>query len=130
MLADGSQIEQFDRERLGTYTDAVPDSKLSISTKYGLDKWLINARATRFGRWTVKGTTENLDTDNQAKWIVNLEAGYQLENGLAFFAGANNIFNVYPKERLANSLGTNFYDTYSPYGFTGGSWYIRTSYAW
>tara|TARA_R110001606_G_scaffold398744_1_gene578587 strand:+ start:2319 stop:5144 length:2826 start_codon:yes stop_codon:yes gene_type:complete len=130
VLADGSQIEQFDRERLGTYTDAVPDSKLSISTKYGLDKWLINARATRFGRWTVKGTTENLDTDNQAKWIVNLEAGYQLENGLAFFAGANNIFNVYPKERLANSLGTNFYDTYSPYGFTGGSWYIRTSYAW
>lgn len=130
VLADGSQIEQFDRERLGTYTDAVPDSKLSISTNYGLDKWLINARATRFGRWTVKGTTENLDTKNQAKWIVNLEAGYQLENGLAFFAGANNIFNVYPKERLANSLGTNFYDTYSPYGFTGGSWYIRSSYAW
>ena len=130
VLADGYQVEQFDRERLGTYTDAVPDSKMIISANYGFEKWLVNARATRFGNWTVLGTSEALDKENKAKWIVNMEAGYRLENGPTLFAGAINIFNTYPKERITNSLGTNFYDTYSSYGFTGGSWYLRSSYAW
>ncbi|WP_158768882.1 TonB-dependent siderophore receptor [Paraglaciecola sp. L1A13] len=130
VLADGSQIEQFDRTRLGTYTDAVPDSKASLSANYRIDGWVVNARAIRFGEWTVIRSTEALDTKNEAKWIVNMEAGYQMENGLEFFAGANNIFNTYPKERTESSFGTGFYDTYSPYGFTGGSWYVRTSYAW
>lgn len=130
VLADGSQIEQFDRTRLGTYTDAVPDSKASLSANYRIDGWVVNARAIRFGEWTVIRSSEALDTKNEAKWIVNMEAGYQMENGLEFFAGANNIFNTYPKERTESSFGTGFYDTYSPYGFTGGSWYVRTSYAW
>jgi iron complex outermembrane receptor protein len=130
VLADGSQIEQFDRTRLGTYTDAVPDSKASLSANYRMDGWVVNARAIRFGEWTVIRSSEALDTKNEAKWIVNMEAGYQMESGLEFFAGANNIFNTYPKERTESSFGTGFYDTYSPYGFTGGSWYVRTSYAW
>jgi iron complex outermembrane receptor protein len=130
VLADGSQIEQFDRTRLGTYTDAVPDSKASLSANYRMDGWVVNARAIRFGEWTVIRSSEALDTKNEAKWIVNMEAGYQMESGLEFFAGANNIFNTYPKERTESSFGTGFYDTYSPYGFTGGSWYARTSYAW
>ncbi|MEP4891943.1 MAG: TonB-dependent receptor [Aliiglaciecola sp.] len=130
VLADGSEVEQFDRTRLGTYTDAVPDSKATFSANYRVDGWVMNARATRFGEWTVVRSSESLDTTNEAKWIVNLEAGYQFESGLEFFAGANNIFNTYPEERTVNSLGTGFYDTYSPYGFTGGSWYVRTSYAW
>ncbi|ABG39458.1 TonB-dependent receptor, plug [Paraglaciecola sp. T6c] len=130
VLADGSQIEQFDRTRLGTYTDAVPDSKASLSANYRQDGWVLNLRATRFGEWTVVRSSEALDTTNEAKWIVNMEVGYQMESGVELFAGANNIFNTYPEERTENSLGTNFYDTYSPYGFTGGSWYARTSYAW
>ena len=46
-------------------------------------------------------------------------------------AGANNIFNTYPAEvRPAGGLGNNFYDSNSPYGFTGGNWYLRTAYYW
>jgi iron complex outermembrane receptor protein len=130
ILADGSQIDQFDRKRLGTYTDGVPDSKASFSANYRLNGWVVNARATRFGDWTVVGNSEALDRENEAKWIVNMEAGYQMENGLEFFAGANNIFNTYPEERPFNIFGGNQYDTFSPYGFTGGSWYVRTSYGW
>ena len=130
VLADGSQIEQFDRARLGTYTDAVPDYKSTFSANYAVDGWLVNARATLFGPWKVIAATAEQDRDNDAQWIVDLEAGYVFENGVELFAGANNIFNTYPEERSMNAFGTGFYDTYSPYGFTGGSWYLRAAYAW
>ncbi len=66
VLADGSEVEQFDRTRLGTYTDAVPDSKSTFSANYRVDGWVMNARATRFGEWTVVRSTESLDTINEA----------------------------------------------------------------
>ncbi|KFZ35998.1 hypothetical protein HR45_18790 [Shewanella mangrovi] len=130
VLADGSQIVQFDRSRLGTYTDAVPDYKATFSSNYTLDGWLFSARATLFGPWTVIGSSTNLDHENNEKVIVDLEAGYRFENGVEVYAGGNNIFNTYPQERAMNSQASSFYDTYSPYGFTGGSWYLRASYAW
>ena len=130
VLTDGSQIEQFDRARLGTYTDAVPDYKSTFSANYSVNGWLINARATLFGPWKVINATAEQDRDNDSQWIVDLEAGYVFKNGIELFAGANNIFNTYPEERSINAFGTGFYDTYSPYGFTGGSWYLRAAYAW
>ncbi|MDO6477564.1 TonB-dependent receptor [Alteromonas sp. 1_MG-2023] len=130
ILADGSEYEQFDRERLGTYTDAVPDYKATFSSNYGIEGWKLNLRATLFGPWTVLDSEASLDHHNAAKWIVDFEAGYEFENGIALFTGANNIFNTYPVERTANSMGSSFYDTYSPYEFTGGSWYARLAYSW
>ena len=131
ILADGTPIEQFDRARLGTYTDEFPDSKFSLSSAYSLGGFTTNLRATLFGEFTNVNNNPANDTRNDAEWIVDLEVGYQFENGFSLFAGANNVFNTYPEEvRPASSLGNGFYDTISPYGFTGGSWYVRTSLDW
>lgn len=131
ILADGSPIVQFDRARLGTYTDEFPDSKLSLSSVYTRDGFRANLRATQFGSFTNVATAEQNDTKNDAEWIVDLELGYEFGNGFALYAGANNVFNTYPDEvRPASSLGNGFYDTISPYGFTGGNWYVRTSLQW
>jgi iron complex outermembrane receptor protein len=130
ILADGSEFEQFDRERLGTYTDAVPDYKATFSANYAIEAWQVNIRSTLFGPWTVIDSSADLDHENNAKWIIDLEAGYLFENGIQLFMGANNILNTYPQERTESSFGSGFYDTYSPYGFTGGNWYLRGSYSW
>ncbi|MEX6633737.1 TonB-dependent receptor plug domain-containing protein [Hyphococcus lacteus] len=131
ILADGSPIVQFDRSRLGSYTDEIPSTKGSISAAYENGGFQVNLRGTRFGAFTEVSTSAPNDRFNQAKWIFDAELGYEFDNGFGIYGGANNVFNTYPDEtRQANSLGTNFYDTISPYGFTGGSWYIRGAYNW
>ncbi|MCG8441638.1 MAG: TonB-dependent receptor, partial [Caulobacterales bacterium] len=129
ILADGTPIVQFDRARLGTYTDEIPASKFSLAGLYELGSASVSLRATRFGEFTNVATSEANDTFNDAEWIVDAEIGYRFASGLGVYGGANNVFNTYPDEvRAPNSLGTNFYDTISPYGFTGGNWYLRLDY--
>ena len=130
-LADGSPVVQFNRARLGTYTDEFADSKLSVGAVYQQNGFRANVRTTRFGEFTNIATSARNDTENDAEWIVDLELGYEFQNGFSIFAGSNNVFNTYPSEvRPVNSLGNGFYDTISPYGFTGGNWYIRSSFQW
>lgn len=131
ILADGEPIVQFGRARLGTYTDEIPATKATISANYAHQGVRVNARGTRFGSYTDVGNSEALDRFNPSKWIFDLEIGYEFDNGFGIYGGANNIFNTYPDEtRPANTLGGNFYDTISPYGFTGGNWYVRGGYSW
>ena len=131
ILADGSPVVQFNRARLGTYTDEFADSKLSVGAVYQQNGFRANVRTTRFGEFTNIATSARNDTENDAEWIVDLELGYEFQNGFSIFAGSNNVFNTYPSEvRPVNSLGNGFYDTISPYGFTGGNWYIRSSFQW
>ncbi|MEM8919939.1 MAG: TonB-dependent receptor, partial [Pseudomonadota bacterium] len=131
ILADGTAIQQFDRVRLGTYTVAIPESKLSLNANLERGQASFNIRGTRFDEFIAVASSEANDRINDAEWIFDVETGYKFENGLELYAGANNIFNTYPEEtRQANSLGTNFYDTISPYGFTGGNWYVRAAFNW
>ncbi|WP_233356214.1 TonB-dependent receptor [Henriciella aquimarina] len=131
ILADGSPIVQFDRSRLGTYTEAIPADKLSLNAGLESGPFRFTTRATRFGEFTNVATSSANDTENERKWIVDLEAGYVFDNGIELYAGANNVFNTYPDEvRDASIYGNGFYDTISPYGFTGGNWYVRAGYKW
>tara|TARA_B110000879_G_scaffold15579_1_gene19171 strand:+ start:2511 stop:5057 length:2547 start_codon:yes stop_codon:yes gene_type:complete len=131
ILSNNSPIEQFDRARLGTYTDEFPNSKVNLSANYARNSFSANLRATQFGDYANISTLAKNDTFNDSQWIIDLEVGYDFDSGLSVHAGANNIFNTYPAEvRPAGGLGNNFYDSNSPYGFTGGNWYLRTAYYW
>ena len=131
VLADGSPIVQFNRARLGTYTDEFADSLVSLGATWIGQNFRANLRSTRFGEFTNVATSAQNDSLNDAQWIVDFEVGYDFLNGISVYAGSNNVFNVYPEEvRSVSSLGHGIYDTITPYGFTGGSWYVRTSFEW
>ncbi|MEK9934454.1 MAG: hypothetical protein VW555_07030, partial [Luminiphilus sp.] len=98
---------------------------------YTRQNFVANLRAVRFGEWENVAAAAQNDTKNDPAWIVDLEVGYELPSGLAIYAGANNLLNNYPDEvRNVNGIGNGFFDTTSPYGFTGGSWYLRGAYRW
>jgi len=67
---------------------------------------------------------------NSPKYVTNLEAGYAW-GGLQWTLGANNLFNVYPKELpLANRyLGAARYDAFTGVGIDGGYYYTRATYS-
>lgn len=131
VFASGESLQQFDRARLATYSREIPPSKLVLNSVYTLGSLVANLRAVRFGEWENVAAAAANDTKNDPAWIVDLELGYEMPNGLEIYAGANNILNNYPDEvRPVNGIGNGFYDTTSPYGFTGGSWYLRGAYRW
>jgi iron complex outermembrane recepter protein len=126
-------IEIFDRSKQGAITAALPDSKITLGANWDIGKVTANVRATRFGSYTVRNASNPAaDYDVDPAWIADLELGYAFTEAFSLFAGANNIFNEYPDEvrQPGATNGSNMYDTLAPFGFTGGSWFVRGAYKW
>lgn len=126
-------IELFDRGKQGALTDTIPDSKITLGLDWDCGRFRTNMRATRFGRYMVRNATNPVkDYSVDPEWIADLEFGYALSEHFTIYAGANNIFNTYPEQinEPAPANGSNMYNTFAPFGFTGGTWFVRGSYDW
>ena len=111
----------------------MPDSKITLGANWDIGKFTANARATRFGSYTVRNASNPAaDYDVDPAWIADLEIGYEFTEAFSLYAGANNIFNEYPDQirEPGATNGSNMYDTLAPFGFTGGSWFVRGAYKW
>lgn len=132
-LAALGTIVIFDRSRQGAISDSIPDSKITLNTGWNLGPFSASLRGTRFGEYDVRNAT-NAAADNNIppEWIVDLEIGYDVTEAFRITAGANNVFNTYPAEIAppGATSGSNFYNTLAPFGFTGGSFFVRGAYKW
>lgn len=132
-LSSLGNIVIFDRSKQAALTDSIPDSKITLGVDWTRGPFVANLRTTRFGTYTVRNATNPAaDYDVDPAWITDLEVGYVVSDALSLFAGANNVFNEYPQEIAAPGAtnGSNMYNTFAPFGFTGGSWFVRGVYKW
>lgn len=138
IIANPSQLSSlgagyvlFDRIALGNITDLAPKTKTFVGANWTLDGLTINSRLTRYGSYTIAQVSAAADQRFSAKWIADIEAGYQVTEALNLAVGANNIFNTYPDAAgvLNPSLGHQQYgaNPASPFGFTGGYYYGRVT---
>ena len=131
-LAPLGAFDQFDRNRQSSLTTSIPDSKLTSGINWSLGRYSASVRATRFGDFTVENATNPANDQFQpGRWIYDFELGVALTEQFSVMAGANNATNVYPERTGApNAFGAGFYNGLAPFGFTGGSWYVRGAYNW
>lgn len=123
----------FDRSKQAALTDSIPDPKITLGLGWDYGRFSTNVRGTRFGGYTVRNATNPAaDYDVDPEWIADLEIGFALTESFTIFAGANNVFNTYPEQinPPGRTNGSNMYNTFAPFGFTGGSWFVRGSYNW
>ena len=123
----------FDRSKQAALTDTIPDSKISLGFGWDQGRFKTNLRATRFGSYVVRNATNpDEDYDVDPEWIADVEFGYALSKNFTIYAGANNMFNTYPEQisEPGETNGSNMYNTFAPFGFTGGTWFVRGSYEW
>lgn len=59
---------------------------------------------------------------------VDAEIGYDVLDNFEITAGAQNLFNTYPTEYTGGNLFGAKYTVASPFGFNGGSYYIKARY--
>ncbi|MFJ4345396.1 TonB-dependent receptor plug domain-containing protein [Pseudomonas sp. NPDC089401] len=127
----GTSYELMNRQARNFLTDVQPHTKLILGGNWRLDRYRVNLGLTRYGSWREVNAANDrsLDREYKARWITDLDVGYQLTKDLELAIGARNLFDVYP-ERQAPSSKTMVkgYGVYSPYGFTGGYYFGRVTY--
>jgi iron complex outermembrane receptor protein len=94
---------------------SAPDNKFSLNLEYGIQKFTIGARLTRFGEVVLLGYGEDgLGIDPQVptdknpsvyvkdqyiyspKFVTDVYLNYQLRKGITIHAGVDNLLNVHP----------------------------------
>ncbi|MFV3405330.1 MULTISPECIES: TonB-dependent receptor plug domain-containing protein [Pseudomonas] len=128
----GTPYELMNRQARNLLTEVQPHTKLILGANWRLDRYRVNLGLTRYGSWREVNAANDrsLDREYKARWITDLDVGYQLTKDLELAVGARNLFDVYP-ERQAPSSKTMLkgYGVYSPYGFTGGYYFGRMTYS-
>ncbi|KTT96024.1 TonB-dependent receptor [Sphingomonas yabuuchiae] len=124
----GLGLTLFDRQTQGYFTVGTPKDKLILGLDWNLDRLGINLRETRYGNWATLNNTPSLDQFYGAKWITDLEVGYDVTRAARVAVGAYNIFDTYPdKSTVPNTIGSSIYGGNSPFGAYGGYYYARLS---
>lgn len=122
----------FARQRILTIEDGTPDTKVSASADWNLQKWGATARATYYGDVLQAGSTPANDYSTGPKTVVDLEGRYKLTDRVGLAIGVDNVFDEYPDSTPAalNSNGVLGFPYYSPFGFNGRYGYARISLQW
>ena len=125
----GINIDRITRRTQGMVTDADPKTKFTLGANWQYEKFDLNTRLSRYGSYIARSETAATDQTFGAKWIVDLDATYNLTDSLSLTLGADNLFNTYPeKSTIVDGLGENYYSQLSPFGLYGGYYYGRVNY--
>jgi iron complex outermembrane receptor protein len=61
--------------------------------------------------------------------LVDLEVAYNVTDNINLAVGANNLLDAYPDrdQRIGQQNNGIIYPQFSPFGFSGGFWYVRAN---
>ena len=86
-------------------------------------------RANYFGKYFEAHLEDDtLPINAKAKLTVDAELGYEIFEGLEITAGAQNLFDTYPTVNPFGDIVGAQYGERSPFGFNGGSYYVRARF--
>jgi iron complex outermembrane receptor protein len=139
---DGNGNPLLDAAQIANLTTVSPESKLIVGgTWKDARGWLATLHEIRYGKSVsldeyytgpnAFSLTTLYKSVNNPKYVTNLEAGYQWGSGFQWVFGANNLFNVYPKQlpQAQRYVGAAKYDDYTGVGIDGGYYYTRLTYS-
>jgi iron complex outermembrane receptor protein len=129
-------ISLIDRARQGDFTKGTPRNKAIANVTLEHGPASLNLRATRYGKVTQVAANRAADgifhdDTVDPKVIVDIEASYEVREGIKFSVGANNALNTYPSildPVNQGNTGFSYYNPYSPYGISGGFYYGKMSF--
>jgi len=129
-LATG--VALFARTRIVSIEEGTPRQKVSGALDWSVGPLGFIARVTYYGNVNYPGTTRALDAETGRRAITDLEARYEMKQGLRLAVGVNNLFDVYPRAvpLALDPTGVAAFPNYSPYGFNGRYLYVRAGFGW
>ncbi|WP_308368296.1 MULTISPECIES: TonB-dependent receptor domain-containing protein [unclassified Microbulbifer] len=117
--------ETVDATRVRELEEGLPESRWNLSANTLLADWRFMARVSYYDDWF---DSEDVQVYS-GEYIVDAEVGYNFGEKTSVIIGAQNLLDQTPEENpgAADGVG-NRYSQFSPFGFDGGFYYIRTRY--
>ncbi|MDB5685989.1 MAG: TonB-dependent receptor, partial [Rhizorhabdus sp.] len=121
-------VTLFGRQAQLDLIAATPRTKVVFSNDWSLGRVHALARVTRYGRYTEASNVAASDRSFGAKWVADLDIGYDLSDHVTLSVGANNLFDAYPdRNGLIAADGSGAYGNFAPFGLSGGFYYGRVT---
>jgi iron complex outermembrane receptor protein len=124
----------FARQATMRFEDGTPKHKLTLQGDWNREAWGATVRTTFYGDVLSPGTAADGSSDNRtgARGLVDLEARYTFPIGLTASVGADNVFDVYPRQIIPSQNTTSAapFSSFSPFGFNGRFVYGRLAMKW
>lgn len=120
----------IDRVKIGDLTVGTPKDKYILGADWTLGKFDTNLRLTRYGEVIQRTSLAANDETVSPKLIVDLDLSYAATRNVTVSVGANNLLDAYPDSIRAANRGSPafaYYNQYSPYGTSGGFYYVRVA---
>jgi iron complex outermembrane recepter protein len=117
--------------RIRQLEENIPQWKGFFNLTHEEGSWRGLLRANYFGSFfEAHLDSGDLPIDAGARVTVDAEVGYELLDGLEIALGAQNLLDTYPTRNPFAGVAGAEYTLTSPFGFNGGSYYIRARFNW
>ncbi len=137
----------LDQTALSQLETASPKFRINLSAVWRYGAWTLDVKENYYGESS--DYEQGLDAQGnagayykntlKAQFITSMSVSNQLTKQLSLTVGANNLFNTYPTKRnsdlqaseraVPDNSAVAQYANFSPYGFNGGFYYARATYA-
>ncbi|OUJ15978.1 TonB-dependent siderophore receptor [Acetobacter sp. DsW_063] len=112
---------------------SAPKNRESLSLNWNRGRWGVFVQEQRYGSTLFLASPTAAGVTQRPAFLTNLEVSYKILPQWSLAIGANNLGNKYPT-RIPKSIsgplfGAYKYSYYSPYGFNGGMYYVRTNFS-
>lgn len=128
-IRDARAVDRERRIEIGAFN---PKWRGNLSVNLERGQFSALLRANYYGKWTdavanAVPTANSFDQTFGAKILMDLELGFDLNEKFRLAVGADNVFDVYPDKdrRIGQNNNGIVYPQFSPFGFSGGFWYVR-----
>jgi iron complex outermembrane receptor protein len=125
-----------DRVRVGDFTVGNPQNKFIFATNWNIWRFDTTLRLTKYGSVvstaSIAAGGAPFDETVAPAVTVDLDTTFKVTDKFGLTVGANNLLNKYPDVVIPGNRGATaftYYNQYSPYGVTGGFYYVRATYA-
>ena len=103
-----------------------PDFRFVLTYSHVQGPWRFMARGRYYGDYYDAPTNDgSVSYHPDPKFLVDLEASYDVNESFTVLAGAQNAFDTYPEKNPAGEVAGLIYPESSPFGFNGGYYYVR-----
>jgi iron complex outermembrane receptor protein len=127
-------VSLFARQARLRFQQGTPAWKVGLQGDWSRGPWGATLRETFYGDVNNAGTAADGSSDvhTGTRGIVDAELRYTLPRQITLALGADNLFDVYPREAPPNNNTTGAFPftTFSPFGFAGRFVYGRVSVSW
>ena len=117
--------ETIDATRIRELQEGLPQTRWNLSANTMLASWRVMGRVSYYDDW--------FDSEDgqvySGEYIVDAELAYNFTDSLSVTLGAQNLLDQTPEENPGAADGSgNRYSQFSPFGFDGGFYYLRSRY--